>query len=73
MKKVKKVKIVKCSKESWWYNDRIGEIFNVTLDDDYYYIIVNNANDFCYILVTDCIDITIELKLERILNESKNN
>lgn len=28
-----KVKIIKCSKSSYWYNDKIGEIYEI--DDDF--------------------------------------
>jgi len=61
-----KVKIIKCDDNKYWYHNRIGEIFEVFKYLDQY---LYDNNGIRGILKEDCIDITRELKLERILDE----
>lgn len=50
-----KVKILKASKESYWYKKNIGEIFEVEYFNFTEYKIINNELYYChYILKEDC-------------------
>ena len=67
------VKIINSDKNKYY---KVGEIYNVEqrwFGDDY--IIRHNCENgtHFYIHRNDCVDITRELKLNRILNESQNN
>ena len=69
-----KVKIIRCSDNRWWYSDLIGECFSVVENCGEDYMIENkyayDKYDVSYLYIEDCVDITRELKLERILNEN---
>jgi hypothetical protein len=49
-----KVKVVKCSNLIAWYVDKVGEVFNVIVDGDYYQTdrVIHNAIGM--LLISDC-------------------
>jgi len=52
-----KVRIIKCSNKNWWYNDKIGEIFDVLMEeeDDYDdYVVANYVSNKNSIDKADC-------------------
>ena len=42
---MKKGKIIKCSKDTMWYNDKIGEIYGIQFVDDNGDIVVDLTNE----------------------------
>lgn len=43
-----KVRIVKCSDKSWWYNDKIGEVFKVCNWTDVAYLVEPDKRRFIF-------------------------
>jgi len=63
------VKIVKCSNNLFWYNNKIGEIIDVTLVNktNFLYFSLNNGTSRT-ILFYDTIPYNRKEKIEKILN-----
>lgn len=56
MEQTKKVKITKCKLPTYWYADKIGQVFDVYKFGDYdYYCIIDG--DKCVIDYNDCVDV----------------
>jgi hypothetical protein len=71
-----KVKIIKCScdysessTDRYWYHDKVGEVFEVGLNDkdEYYRVIKSHGLTSWAIIPEDCIDI-VDLREDK-LNE----
>lgn len=56
---MKKGKIIKCSKDTMWYNDKIGEIYGIQFVDDNGDIVVDLANELGQLGSVLAIDIEI--------------
>lgn len=49
-----KVKVVKCSSESYWYKDRVGEEFDVEDYENHKYNIISGEKEDWIIYKSDC-------------------
>ena len=64
---------IKTIKGNWLLKYDAGQYYDVVqIKRDYYGCLRNDGSIF-YIDKDDCIDITRQIKLERILNDSQNN
>ena len=61
------VKIVSCSKPGVWYEDRIGQVFDVYLEDGYYVV---NRNGLFRIRECDVEDITVYPIRQKTMSEN---
>ena len=70
------VKIINCCDSNYWYNNHIGEIFDVyDYNQNKNYVVknLNRKNDIYFINLLDAIEIDRRKKINKIFDRMKNN